>query len=505
MLAFTQSAIRDPRSHIALLLLALLAVRFGSLGLYPLGDTTEARYGEVARLMLASGNWITPQSEPWVPFWAKPPLSFWAQAATMAVFGVNEFGARFSSVLFAILVGVLAWHFARRAEPGRPLHEAWLAAVILATMPLFFMMAGTVMTDMALLVCTSAAMAGFWFALDGHRRWGYVFFAALGFGLLAKGPVILALVGLPLLLWWVASPSRAQRFHSIRRRLPWIAGALLMLAIAAPWYVVAELRTPGFLDYFLRGEHVQRFLKPNWQGDLYGSAHSEPKGKVWVFFAYAACIWLPVWLASLRVWSRHTLGARTNASGARTSFDRYLVMWTLSTPIFFTLAGNTIWSYVLPSLPAFSIWLARRVSDGGPRVKRLAALTAALGTVAMAVLYFVWLPRPDVSNDRSTRDMIRAAQALVAPHPHALLVMIHAKPHSADFYSAREVIALTHDDALWIMRRGEAAAIMVSDEHMNESLMDGWLPRVLRERASFVGRYGQYTLMFHPPSPPPSR
>ena len=497
MAASTQSAIRHPQSLLALLLLALLAIRIGSLGLYPLGDTTEARYGEVARLMLESGNWITPQSEPWVPFWAKPPLSFWAQAATMAVFGVNEFGARFSSVLFAILVGVLLWHFARRAEPGRPLHEAWLALVILATMPLFFLIAGTVMTDMALLVCTSAAMAGFWFALEGQRRWGYVFFVALGFGLLAKGPVILALVGLPLFLWWVAGPSRVERVQMIRQRLPWLTGALLMLAIALPWYVVAELRTPGFLDYFLRGEHLHRFLKPNWQGDLYGSAHPEPRGKVWLFLFYAACTWLPVWLASLRVWSR------TNPPAAPTSLDHYLVTWTLSTPIFFTLAGNTIWSYVLPSLPAISIWLARRVSGGALHVKRLTALTAALGTAAMAVLYFVWLPGADVSNDRSTRDMIRDARTLISPHPHALLVMIHAKPHSADFYSVREVVALTHDDALWIMRRGEPAAFMATDEHLNERLMDGWLIRVLRERAQLVGRYGKYTLYFHPPSPPP--
>jgi 4-amino-4-deoxy-L-arabinose transferase-like glycosyltransferase len=340
--------------------------------------------------------------------------------------------------------------------------------------------------------------------MQGDRRWGYVFLGALGFGLLAKGPVVFPLVALPVVLWWAASPSRLQQLHAIRRQLPWITGTLLMLAIALPWYVAAELRTPGFLDYFLLGEHVQRFLKPNWQGDLYGSAHPAPKGMVWVFLAYAACTWLPLWLAT---WIKRAPRAPDSAAGssASGSADRYLAMWVFATPVFFTLAGNTIWSYALPSLPAFALWLARRVCAGAPPVNRLTLLTAVLGTVAMAVLYLVWLPRPEVSNERSTRDMIRAAQAAVAPHPHALLVMIHAQPHSTAFYSAREVVTLTHDDALSIMRRGEPAAIMATDEHLTGFLMEGWLPRVLRERTWFVGRYGKYTLLVHPPSPPDAR
>ena len=74
-------------------LVAVALARLASLGLYPLLDTTEARYGEIGRKMLASGNWLTPQWDVGVPFWGKPPLSFWASAASMAVFGVNEFTA----------------------------------------------------------------------------------------------------------------------------------------------------------------------------------------------------------------------------------------------------------------------------------------------------------------------------------------------------------------------------------------------------------------------------
>ena len=61
---------------ISIVILAL--IRLVSIGLYPLMETTEARYGEMGRLMLESGDWITPWYDYGVPFWGKPPASVWA-------------------------------------------------------------------------------------------------------------------------------------------------------------------------------------------------------------------------------------------------------------------------------------------------------------------------------------------------------------------------------------------------------------------------------------------
>ena len=89
------------QSHRKWLVLALIVaafIRLATLGAYPLTDNTEARYAEIAREMLISGNWITPQLDG-IKFWAKPPLSFWITAGTMSLFGVNEFAARLSPLL----------------------------------------------------------------------------------------------------------------------------------------------------------------------------------------------------------------------------------------------------------------------------------------------------------------------------------------------------------------------------------------------------------------------
>ncbi len=66
----------------------------------PLNDVSEARYAEIARKMLETGNWVTPQHDYGVPFWAKPPLSTWLSAFSMKLFGVNEFAARLPGLLF---------------------------------------------------------------------------------------------------------------------------------------------------------------------------------------------------------------------------------------------------------------------------------------------------------------------------------------------------------------------------------------------------------------------
>jgi hypothetical protein len=50
--------------------------------LIPLLDKTEARYAEIARIMWDTNQWIMPQIDYGIPFWAKPPLSTWLSAGS---------------------------------------------------------------------------------------------------------------------------------------------------------------------------------------------------------------------------------------------------------------------------------------------------------------------------------------------------------------------------------------------------------------------------------------
>jgi 4-amino-4-deoxy-L-arabinose transferase-like glycosyltransferase len=85
-------------------LAALLLIRLLAMWAIPLTDTTEARYAEIARKMLETGNWVTLWHDYGIPFWAKPPLSTWTSAASMGLFGVNPLAARLPALLLSMAV-----------------------------------------------------------------------------------------------------------------------------------------------------------------------------------------------------------------------------------------------------------------------------------------------------------------------------------------------------------------------------------------------------------------
>lgn len=338
------------RNFLYTILLFVALVRLVTLGAYPLADTTEARYAEIAREMVATGNWVTPQLDDSVPFWGKPPLSTWVTAASFRIFGINEFAARLPAFIMALIVALLCYLMGAQ-QRGR--EHGQVALIVLSTTGIFFIMAGCVITDPTLVLGTTLSMVGFWRALTETRLiarvWGYLFFVGVAIGLLAKGPVAVVLTLFPVGLWVVWK----NKWSIVWQRLPWISGSVLAIAISLPWYLLAEANTPGFLKYFIVGEHWKRFTESGWHGDLYGNAHARPRGTIWLYWLVAAFPWSFLFIAILL---RSTL-SRGSSSSISFSDDwvAYLLLWTSTPMIFFTFAGNILPSYVLPGSPAFAL------------------------------------------------------------------------------------------------------------------------------------------------------
>lgn len=357
----------------------MMLLRLATLGLYPVADTTEARYAEIARKMVELNDWITPWYDYGVPFWGKPPLSFWVTAVSMKLLGANEFAARLPHFLAGLLVIALLADWLRRSS----VRQALLASAMLAGSLLFFVAAGAVMTDMSMTLGIVLAMRAFWLALYGaepeRRREQWLFFGGLALGMLAKGPVALILCGLPIALWAVLTGN----IRSTWRGFSWLGGALLVFVLSAPWYALAEWRTPGFLDYFLVGEHWNRFMVPGWTGDRYGNAHAVARGTVWL---YAIGAWLPwtLLLPILAFLRRKTPAAR--ATAIERSRSLYLWAWALAPCLLFTASRNIIWTYALPAMPALAMlsasWLARDPDHG--RTNRVVMLGALLTVISFS-------------------------------------------------------------------------------------------------------------------------
>ncbi|MEA2918924.1 MAG: hypothetical protein QOJ15_11005, partial [Bradyrhizobium sp.] len=380
----------------------LLLVRLIGMAVVPLMDTTEARYGEIGRIMAELNDWITPWFDYGMPFWGKPPLAFWVTAASFKAFGVSEFTARLPHLAISLfVVGLAAWLAGRRDR------DAALPTVALMTGSfLYFISAAVVMIDIELILGTTLAMAGFWLALEApdsrstgrvaiHSRafTGSLFFGGIILGLLAKGPLALVMAGIPTLCWTAYN----RRWLDVWRRLPWLAGIALTLLLALPWYGIAEHRTPGFLEYFLVGEHWHRYITPGWTGDRYGNPHYFPIGTIWAFAIIDTLPWslllpLAAWswrkeikasaqslMANLAITATAEPSLPANASDDAAGqsalirsdermWQGYLLIWALTPLLFFTLARNIMLPYVLPGLPAAAIlaggWLARQRRQG---------------------------------------------------------------------------------------------------------------------------------------------
>lgn len=411
-----------------LLLGLVLIVRLATLGAYPLTDTTEARYAEMARKMLESGNWLTPMFDVGVPFWGKPPLSFWLSTLPMAIGGVSEFTARLGPMVAGLSVmGLLwAWPQSGPAVTAKTIANNRLAicgGIVFLSTPLGFIASGAVMTDMAMALGTTLSMVAFWRAwtMPSERIWGWLFFVGQAIGLMAKGPVAVVLTGVALTLFGLTGLRRdglARTFSHAWDCIPWLGGVVLTVMLVLPWYALAEQATPGFLEYFLVGEHWHRFTQSGWKGDLYGVAHAQPKGRIWLF---AILCTLP-WALLALLWKlRKPSGI---ASLSLTERD-YLLAWLLCSPLFFTMSGNILPAYVLPGLPAFALLVAGLWQDL-PNARARHGVTwvaALLAPLAFAGLVFL---KPALFADFSEQASLRIVAGQVA--------YLFERPASAVFY-----------------------------------------------------------------------
>ncbi|NIC04989.1 ArnT family glycosyltransferase [Billgrantia bachuensis] len=465
-----------------LVLAAVLASRLIGMALYPLVDTTEPRYAEIARLMAETGDWITPWFEPGVPFWGKPPLSFWTQALSIKVFGLSEFALRFPSWLATLAMVWLVW---RSAKPLMGSKVAQWSSLVFATMALTYISAGAVITDAFLTLGTTLSLVSFLQVIAGQSgAWRWLFFIGAAIGLLAKGPVALVLTVIPITLWLLFNRQEAIKLT----RFPWVRGALLMTLLAGPWYLLAEIKTPGFLDYFIVGEHLRRFLDPGWAGDLYGSAHNEPKGMIWVFWTWASFPWgiaAVVTLVATCIKKRDTSPLRRAGTDPALVF---LLACALSPMLFFSLASNTIWTYILPSLPFTAILIGRWAAEleAGWSSRARAVMT---GLVPILLTAFVGAAALGLKPLKTEKELVNYYQN-VREDGDSLLLYLDDLQFSARFYSRGTVREVTPEQLadLHQSQRFQRLFLAVPDDWPMERLT-GMFPsarRVMENRRYYL-------------------
>lgn len=403
-----------------LLLTCLIIFRLITLNLYPLIDTTEARYGEMARIMVETNNWVTPQFDYGVPFWGKPPMHTWASALSAKMFGVSEFSLRIPHLLAGIFTLVCIGTFAHKLKIS-----VQASILVLCSSLGFFAASGMIMTDSLLLLGMTMAMAGFFIAWrDKSKRPAYIGFVGIAIGLLAKGPIILVLIGLAILPWVIINYGVINGAKSLFTRIPMMSGLAITCVLTVPWYLLAEQATPGFLNYFLVGEHFLRFVQSGWEGDLYGTAHSEPRGIIWLYWLVVAFPWsFYVGALLLSKNKRRQLIKDRREAEINVGLTSFLVCWLISPMLLFTLSGNILPIYVLPGIPALAVLTAKLVQ----RVSFSIVMTSLLTPIVLIAFLVIGLP--NMSENRSDK------QLLASIEPTLPVYYIGERTFSGRFYS----------------------------------------------------------------------
>ena len=357
-------------------------------------DDVDSTQAQIARTMLDSGDWVTPRIDG-VAYLEKPPLKYWLIAISYTIFGVHDWAARIPIALSALL---LCWVTAQFGVWAFGPRAGMYAGLCLATCAGLFLFTRVLISDVMLTLTITLAIWSLVRTLDdaeSHpRRWALLMWASLGTGLLIKGLIAIVFPILVGLLFLVLEHRILDR--KVWSRLRPLVGLVLLMAIAAPWHVLATLRNPpyfdlalhsergsyhGFFWFYFINEHLLRYLGLRYPRDY----NTVPRLYFWLLHL----VWLFPWSVYLPAVWKLDFAARDRAGRTR----RLAVIWIGVILLFFSFSTTQEY-YSMPCYPALALLIGGALDSGDRLVcygTRAAAAIATLTCTAVAII--LWLVR----------------------------------------------------------------------------------------------------------------
>lgn len=334
--------------------------------------STDARYLEIGREMSARGDPLMPTLAG-APHLDKPPLTYWTIAAGYRLLGVSPFAGRLAQQLALLATAMGLFVFARRRLPAGP---AAVAPVAFLTMALVFGVSRGASTDLLQLLLLTGALLLLGEASEGRapERRLLLAMGLLGLSMLVKGPIAILLVGLV----WAA--HRALGGPAVPARASTRAlGVVLLLAVAAPWYLWLVVPRAGLLGHLVVEQLLSRLGEE-------GMGHPHGIGYLLGAWLWGTLPWTP--LVLLTLWRlRPTRPWRAGEPSLR-----LLWLWAVVPVAVFSIPSTKLPTYLLPALPPAALLLAHALARGAlddraaARAARAAAGVGALVALAVATV-----------------------------------------------------------------------------------------------------------------------
>jgi 4-amino-4-deoxy-L-arabinose transferase-like glycosyltransferase len=357
-------------------------------------DDVDAVQAQIARNMLQSGDWVTARLDG-VAYLEKSPLKYWMIAVSFMIFGMHDWAARIPIGLATVL---LCWVTARFAAWAFGTREGLYSGLVLATSIGLFLFTRILIPDVMLTLTITLALWGLVRILEEEEQhpvwWAMAMWASMALGLLLKGliaaafPVATGLIylGLTKQLWSRRTWRRIRPF----------SGILLLLAIAAPWHVLATIRNPpyfdftmhsekgsyhGFFWFYFMNEHVLRFLNLRYPRDY----NTVPRPLFWAFHLLWFFPWSMYFPAALKL----RYGIENRASRVRL----LCLCWAGFILVFFTFSTTQEY-YSMPCYPALAMLLGCAMVSGSGWLKWGTRIVAVVATLALgAICTILWMVR----------------------------------------------------------------------------------------------------------------
>ncbi|HXY51894.1 MAG TPA: glycosyltransferase family 39 protein [Terriglobales bacterium] len=352
-------------------------------------DDVDAVQAQIARNMLASGDWVTARLNG-VPYLEKAPLVYWMMAISYRLLGVHDWSARLPLALATVLLCFVTYRFGRWGFGER---AGLYVGLALATAAGLFLFTRILIPDATLTLVITAAIWAWLRLLEGReeppRAWSVLLGTCLGTGLLLKGligvvfPVMAGLLYMALTRQLFSARSWA-RLH---------LGIVVVVAftIAAPWHVLATLRNPpfltltfhsrpgeyhGFFWFYVINEHLLRFLNLRYPHDY----NTVPRLWFWLL----NLVWIFPW--SVYLIASPGLSFRPNSRPGRVRL--MALCWIVVVMVFFTFSTTQEY-YSMPIYPALALLAGSALAAEGPRVRLGTRVLLALFTLLCLTLTFL--------------------------------------------------------------------------------------------------------------------
>jgi 4-amino-4-deoxy-L-arabinose transferase-like glycosyltransferase len=471
---FEEFSKRPGRLVILLSIWAALLI-FPALGLRHLWLPDEGRYAEVAREMVASHDWLSPQVN-FQPHFTKPPLTYWLIALSLRTLGTNALAARLPSAL-ALLATVLVIFFLAQ-ELGLPRPAAGAAALMFLLAPLPFIAGNIITTDIFLNLFETLAIWLFWRAFRLKRAGRPALlaaYAALGLAFMTKGPVGILVPFLAL-----AGYCIYRREWCILRESLSGWGLGLFALVAFPWFGLMVWKHHNLLSYFLGNEVA---------GRVFTTVHHRNN----TFLMYPLVL-----LAGFLPWTWYLFAAIKEAypwtrlkAREVESADAFLLSWLILPLVFFCLVRSRLPLYVLNLFAPLAILTAGHFFAAAGSVEKAWRRFMPIAVAASLVLMAVDIGAAFVPSRQDLYPLAAAMNKTASENDYRIYsYSMHL--YSINFYTGREIRPA--EDLQPLLHAPDDGFLIVESKDLTCESSH----RLVASGAKLIMEYKTYLLFFHP-------